>query len=618
MYGFYRIAAVSPELRVADVSFNTKEIIRCGEEARRAGACLTVFPELSLTGTTCGDLFYQPLLLDEAWKGLETIAEHFRSEAMILVVGLPVLVKNQVYNCAAVLQNGDIMLSPKRGNDPRFADGAVLLDGLVSTDHVFSETYRINECFTFGIEIGDDWRKSISPGAVLAEQGVALICNLSAGNRTARQAEEKRQTFGSRAGLHHAIYLAASSGVHESTTDAVCDGQLLIAEDDVIVENERYSRKSDILYRDVDFGALQGQRLRQRMAEPAAEHLTLEPVSEVDELKYRHVDPLPFLMGGDEACRESFRIQCHALAKRLEITGSQKAVLGLSGGLDSTLAFLVAAETFKLLGRDPGDVLALTMPGFGTTNRTKGNAEKLAECLKAELRTVDIKAACLQHFADIGHDPADHSVTYENTQARERTQILMDVANRERGLLIGTGDLSEIALGWSTYNGDHMSMYSVNCTVSKTAIRAIVKWYAESQEDETLRQVLLDILATPVSPELLPADEDGGIQQKTETILGAYELHDFYLYHIVRNGADPEKVLFLAKAAFGNTYPEEEIRRTLQLFIRRFFTQQFKRSCSCDGPVTGPVSLSPRTDWKMPSDASAASWLARLETEQKG
>lgn len=614
---FYRSAVVSPVLRVADIGYNVKEIIRCAHQAENEGANLVLFPELSVTGATCGDLFLQPFFLQEAWNGIQKIAEEFKESSMILIAGVPVLHNCNVYNCAAVIQKNKINLTPGRKTDRHFADGTALIFNESEPSFASVFTMEDDPDFMLGIEVGDDWNSISAPCHEMIEEGVTLICNPAKGNVTSQQAELKRETFRNRSELGHIVYLSAASGVQESTTDFVCDGQLLIAEDGNLKEHGRYSRESEILYRDVDLSALKYQKIKNKTC-PALnlykdQCIVLQSCKKHNDLKFREIAPLPFLCKTDTECEDIFRIQMAGLAKRLEVTGSTKAVLGLSGGLDSTLAMLVCAETFAMLGRDMRDILTLTMPGFGTTKRTKGNAEKMAEALGAELRTIDIKAACLQHFQDIGHDPADHTVTYENTQARERTQILMDVANRERGLLIGTGDLSEIALGWCTYNADHMSMYSVNPSIPKTLVRQLVEWYANKKASADLQSILLDVLATPVSPELLPGDAEGGIQQKTESILGAYELHDFYLYHFIKYGASPEKIFCLTKKAFSDTYPEEEIKRTLQLFFRRFFTQQFKRSCMPDGPQTTEISLSPRTSWQMPSDGSFSVWLNKLE-----
>ena len=424
-----------------------------------------------------------------------------------------------------------------------------------------------------------------------------------------------------------AAYVYASAGVHESTTDMVFSGHLMIAENgSMLAESKPFSRQTEIVYADVDVERLNMQRLSEGSFQDfdsrtiIARAATLECLRACDTLQYRYVSPTPFVPGNietrDTSCTEIFNIQCAGLAKRLEATRSKRAVIGLSGGLDSTLALLVVAETFKLLKRPAKEILALTMPGFGTTHRTRNNAVELAKLLGVELRTVDIQKACLQHFADIGHDPQKLDVTYENVQARERTQILMDIANSEGGIVIGTGDLSEIALGWSTYNADHMSMYAVNCDIPKTLVRHIVSWYADrsahleaAEKGAALAAVLKDILDTPVSPELLPADSSGQIAQKTESILGAYEIHDFFLYHFAKYGATPEKLRYLAKYAFKDLHTDEEIDKALAVFIRRFFTQQFKRNCIPDGPKVGTISLSPRADWRMPSDSSFSDWI---------
>lgn len=440
-----------------------------------------------------------------------------------------------------------------------------------------------------------------------------------------------------------AAYVYASAGVHESTTDMVFSGHLMIAENgSMLAESKPFSRETEIMYADVDVERLNMQRLSEGSFQDydsraiIACATTLDCLRGCDTLQYRYVSPTPFVPGNietrDTSCTEIFNIQCAGLAKRLEATRSKRAVIGLSGGLDSTLALLVVAETFKLLKRPASEILTLTMPGFGTTNRTKSNAVELAKLLGVKLRTVDIQKACLQHFADIGHDPQKLDVTYENVQARERTQILMDIANSEGGIVIGTSDLSEIALGWSTYNADHMSMYAVNCDIPKTLVRHIVNWYAdravrdpnqtgaesipnqtaanlETSNKASLAAVLRDILDTPVSPELLPADSNGQIAQKTECILGAYELHDFFLYHFAKYGAAPDKLRYLAKYAFANRHTDGEIDKALAIFVRRFFTQQFKRSCIPDGPKVGTISLSSRADWRMPSDASSSDWM---------
>jgi NAD+ synthase (glutamine-hydrolysing) len=497
------------------------------------------------------------------------------------------------------------------------------------------------------VEICEDLWTPAPPSGELALAGANVIVNLSASDALVGKRDYRRNLVMNQSARCMAAYVYASAGVHESTTDMVFSGHLMIAENgSMLAESRPFSRETEIVYADVDVERLNMQRLSEGSFQDfdsraiIARAATLDCLRGCDTLQYRYVSPTPFVPGSIETrdinCTEIFNIQCAGLAKRLEATRSKRAVIGLSGGLDSTLALLVVAETFKLLNRSASEILALTMPGFGTTKRTKNNAVELAKLLGVELRTVDIQKACLQHFVDIGHDPQKLDVTYENVQARERTQILMDIANSEGGIVIGTGDLSEIALGWSTYNADHMSMYAVNCDIPKTLVRHIVRWYAdravhnpsefgaELSPSETgahletrekgaeLVAVLRDILDTPVSPELLPADSNGQIAQKTECILGAYELHDFFLYHFAKYGAAPDKLRYLAKYAFANRHTDEEIDKALAIFVRRFFTQQFKRSCIPDGPKVGTISLSPRADWRMPSDASFGDWLKEI------
>ncbi len=571
MFGFYRIAVCVPQLKVADVPFNTAEIIRCAAEAAEKGAGLILFPELSITGVTCADLFRQKRLTDAAMDGLEEIAEALADKDITLVTGAPVREDGKVLLCSAVIRNGTVTLC----NDTVFNCG----NGI-----------RLAVCTDTAANLPDN------ANLILIQTALPAVIG---------QRAYHRELYRLLSGQRHCVIAFASAGVHESTTDSVCAGHSFICENgEVLAENTGFCRDSNILYADADMEKTSALCNLEEPIDPEEDMPELEPLKETDSILYRTVNPLPFIPADKEnGCAEVFEIQVNGLMKRLFCSGSQKAVLGISGGLDSTLAILVAAEAAKRLGWTPDRVLAITMPGFGTTERTKNNSEILSLRLGCELRKIDIRPACLQHFRDIGHDPDVLDVTYENVQARERTQILMDTANRERGLVIGTGDLSEIALGWSTYNADHMSMYNVNCDVSKTLIRVIVDWYADGHA--AVKDVLKDILATPVSPELLPGD------QKTESILGAYELHDFYLYHFARYGATPEKIRHLAGLAFGEKYPAEEIDRTLTLFLRRFFTQQFKRSCSPDGPRVGSIALSPRGGWAMPSDAAMDIWMKK-------
>lgn len=658
MFGFYRFASVSPILKVADTDFNTEEIIRCGKDAVQNGATFVVFPELCITGYTCSDLFHQELLLQKSLGSLSRIAEAFRDSNAVIAVGLPLRMFGKLYNCAAFLQHGNLVAVTPKIHLPNqrefyekrhFSSGRDLLrstsagpamcpvDGFgdVPVTNFFTvrgsrekDATSSSSEIRIGVELCEDLWTPVPPSGELSLAGANVIVNLSASDALVGKRDYRRDLVRNQSARCMAAYVYASAGVHESTTDMVFSGHLMIAENgSLLAESRPFSRESEIIYADVDVERLNMQRLSEGSfqdfdsREIYARAAAFESLQPIEKLQYRFVSPTPFVPGSiesrDRSCTEIFNIQCAGLAKRLDAAHSKHAVIGLSGGLDSTLALLVVAETFKLLNRPAKEIIALTLPGFGTTKRTKSNAVKLAELLGTELRTVDIQKACLQHFADIGHDPKTLDVTYENVQARERTQILMDIANSEGGIVIGTGDLSEIALGWSTYNADHMSMYAVNCDIPKTLVRHIVGWYADraarldaGEKGDALATVLKDILDTPVSPELLPADANGQIAQKTESILGAYEIHDFYLYHFAKYGATPKKMLFLAKYAFAGKYSAEELEKALALFVRRFFTQQFKRSCIPDGPKVGTISLSPRADWRMPSDASFDSWLS--------
>ncbi|MBR5693558.1 MAG: NAD(+) synthase [Fibrobacter sp.] len=664
MFGFYRFACVSPVLKVADTAYNTEEIVRSAKIAASNGAAFVVFPELCITGYTCSDLFHQELLLQNSTQALLKIAKALKDTDAVIAVGLPLRIFGRLYNCAAFVQRGKVIAVTPKIHLPNqrefyekrhFSSGRDLLRGdagngcaplrcLIEDAGEVPITNYITvkggaSCNSgsevrIGVELCEDLWTPAPPSGELALAGANVIVNLSASDALVGKRDYRRNLVMNQSARCMAAYVYASAGVHESTTDMVFSGHLMIAENgSMLAESKPFSRETEIVYADVDVERLNMQRLSEGSFQDfdsraiIARAATLECLRDCDTLQYRFVSPTPFVPGStetrDASCTEIFNIQCAGLAKRLEATCSKRAVIGLSGGLDSTLALLVVAETFKLLNRPAKEILALTMPGFGTTNRTRNNAVELAKLLGVELRTVDIQKACLQHFADIGHDPQKLNVTYENVQARERTQILMDIANSEGGIVIGTGDLSEIALGWSTYNADHMSMYAVNCDIPKTLVRHIVSWYADravrnpnqaaahlapSEPGAALAAVLRDILDTPVSPELLPADSSGQIAQKTESILGAYEIHDFFLYHFAKYGSTPEKLRYLAKYAFANRHSDEEIDKALAVFIRRFFTQQFKRSCIPDGPKVGTISLSPRADWRMPSDASYSDW----------
>lgn len=651
MFGFYRFASVCPTLKVADTAYNTAEIIRCAREAIDGGSAFVVFPELCITGYTCSDLFHQELLLKKSLESLSEIAKAFADSDTVIAVGLPLRMFGRLYNCAAFVQKGKLVAVTPKIHLPNqrefyekrhFSSGRDLLRGGAAGaapvcrvegfgDVPVTNFFTVNgegSEVRVGVELCEDLWTPVPPSGELALAGANVIVNLSASDALVGKGDYRRNLVMNQSARCMAAYVYASAGVHESTTDMVFSGHLMIAENGtMLAETKNYSRESEIIYADVDVERLNMQRLSEGSfqdfdsREFYARAASFDGLRSMESLKYRFVAPTPFVPGNaetrDQNCKEIFNIQCAGLAKRIEASHTKRAVVGLSGGLDSTLALLVISETFKLLKRPASEILVLTMPGFGTTKRTKNNAVTMAELLGVELRTIDIQKACMQHFADIGHDPNTLNVTYENVQARERTQILMDIANKEGGIVVGTGDLSEIALGWSTYNADHMSMYAVNCDIPKTLVRHVVGWYADRARNfiadektaDELSLVLRDILDTPVSPELLPADANGQIAQKTESILGAYEIHDFYLYHFAKYGATPQKMLFLAKYAFAGKYSDEELEKALAVFVRRFFTQQFKRSCIPDGPKVGTISLSPRADWRMPSDSSFGDWL---------
>lgn len=636
MFGFYRVATCSPVVKVADAEFNTARILELAEKAAAHSASVVLFPELAVTAYSCGDLFHNETLLNAAEHAVSQIAEKSASLPSVFIVGAPVRRQNRLFNAAVVIQHGRLCGIVPKTNLPNYrefyekryfssgygirnatADFAGQTEIPFGTDLIF----RSGSELVFGIEICEDMWSTVPPSSYLALNGATLILNPSASNELVGKADYRRELVRGQSARCVAAYAYVSAGVSESTMDTVCGGHSIAAENGtVLLDSERFSREDALYVTDFDLARIQGARLSDSPFANSAEMnphtdyriLKLEPapVPELKEIE-RKVPRLPFVPSSDaardERCQEIFAIQSAGLAKRIEHTHAEKAVIGISGGLDSTLALLVCVNTMKLIGRTPEDVLAITMPGFGTTGRTYNNAVNLCRLLGVELREIGIKDACMEHFRSIGHDPEDHSVVYENAQARERTQILMDVANQADGFVVGTGDLSEIAMGWCTYNADHMSMYAVNCSVPKTLIRYLIAYVGDHSE-QAVRDILRDIIDTPVSPELLPAADDGTIRQKTEDIIGPYEIHDFFLYHFMKYGASPEKILFLAERAFGKEYPEEKLKTFLKTFIRRFFSQQFKRSCSTDGPKVGTISLSPRGDWRMPSDASPQAW----------
>ncbi len=637
--GMIRVAAVSPTLKVADVAFNLAAIEEATLQAADQGVQLIVFPELALTGYSCGDLFYQQSLLENVREGLKTLTALSEQTGMILIAGAPVRQSGRLFNAAVVMSHGRIcgvvpktyLPNTQEFYEERWFSSAVdLVDDQLTwldeappfgTDLLF-DVDGMPDCL-FGIEICEDAWVASPPSGAMAAAGATLLINLSASPEILGKCTYRKALVESQSARCLAAYLYASAGPGESSTDLVFSGHSLVAEyGQILSETKRFQFETQMAVADIDIQRLVHERLRNNSyaACQADQDFLLIPVEVTERQADNLLRPIartPFVPVGvaerQERCEEIFAIQTTGLMKRLQHTGSQKVVLGISGGLDSTLALLVTVKAFDRLNWSRDDVVAVTMPGFGTTARTKGNAEALAAELGVTLRTISIDAAVRQHFADIGQDPEKHDITYENSQARERTQILMDLANQVGGLVVGTGDLSELALGWATYNGDHMSMYGVNASVPKTLVRYLIEWCAEAEFSGKAAEVLHDVCATPVSPELLPPDADGDISQKTEDHVGPYELHDFFLFQVVRNQFAPRKILDLACRAFAEDYSKAEILKWLKLFYSRFFAQQFKRSCLPDGPKVGSVSLSPRGDWRMPSDASSALWLAELD-----
>lgn len=631
--GFIKVAALTPKVTVADTQANRKEICRLMDEAEAKGAKILVFPELCITGYTCGDLFYQQVLLREAKKELLAIAKYTQRKDYLAFVGLPLEYNGKLYNVAAAVTQGKVLgLVPKTHipNYNEFYERRHFAPGMkqpvpVALDEdtvVPMGTRVLFQCrqmpeLKIGAEICEDVWAPNPPGVEHALAGATLLVNLSASDETTGKDMYRKSLVTGQSGRLICGYVYCSAGDGESTQDVVYSGHNLIAENGTLLaESRRFCNES--IYTELDMVRLNEERRRMSTFMTSDEsyiNVEFSLKEEKTELT-RFVDPAPFVPGNkadrEKRCEEIFMIQAMGLKKRLEHTHAATAVVGISGGLDSTLALLVMVKAFDLIGKDHKDIVAVTMPGFGTTDRTYDNAVSLIKSLGATFREVSIVDSVRVHFKDIGQDEAVHDVTYENGQARERTQILMDIANKSGGMVIGTGDMSELALGWATYNGDHMSMYGVNASVPKTLVRHLVCYYADTCADETLQKVLYDVLDTPVSPELLPP-EDGKISQKTEDIVGPYELHDFFLYYILRFGCTPKKIYRLANYAFAGTYDTETIQKWLKTFYRRFFSQQFKRSCLPDGPKAGTVAVSPRGDLRMPSDASARIWMEELE-----
>ena len=630
--GFVKVAAVTPKIKVADTKYNAELILDMMKESTRQGAKIVVFPELCLTGYTCQDLFLQERLLQGAKDALMKLVKESASLDAIFFVGLPFEILGKLYNVAAVFSHGEVLgLVPKsylpNYNEfyeaRHFVSGAELATEVVLPDGscVPADRDLLFVCeqmpkLRIGVELCEDLWTPNPPSISHALAGASVLVNLSASNELTGKDSYRRELVSGQSARLLAAYIYASAGEGESTQDLVFSGHNIIAENgQILAESKRFGH--GILYSEIDVERLCAQR--RRMTTFVTEDQTHTEILfslKIEETKLtRLIDPAPFVptdrQNREKRCDEILMIQAMGLKKRLEHTGAN-AVVGISGGLDSTLALLVTAKAFDALGLDRKHIISVTMPCFGTTDRTYNNACKMSLSLGAELREVPIAAAVMQHFKDIGHDPEDHSVTYENSQARERTQVIMDIANANGGMVIGTGDMSELALGWATYNGDHMSMYGVNASVPKTLVRHLVQYYADTTDDKELQEVLYDVLDTPVSPELLPP-KDGKIAQKTEDLVGPYELHDFFLYYFLRFGYTPSKIYRIAKYSFAGEYDDETIYKWLRTFCWRFFAQQFKRSCLPDGPKVGTVALSPRGDWRMPSDACVASWMRDLE-----
>ncbi len=641
-YGFVKVAAAVPGVRVADCRYNACQVEKQIIIAEGKGVRIIVFPELCITGYTCGDLFSNQLLLEEAEMGLMRILNNTRQLDIVSILGMPVTLGGEgiLVNAAVVIQHGKVLgVVPKTylPNYKEFYEKRWFTPSpaiSASSVHLCGQNVPMGNSLlfdagdaTFGIEICEDLWAPVPPSSLLAMHGAEIIFNLSADNESTGKHSYLRSLISQQSARCIAGYVFSSCGFGESTTDVVFGGNGLIYENGVMLaSSKRFSLVEQLVISEIDVERLRTERrvnttfsaCRAHSATFTPVHIPVEHVNERELNLTRTFPTHPFVPLGDELnerCEEIISIQVSGLAQRLLHTHAKSIVIGISGGLDSTLALLVAIRTCDKLERSRKDIVGVTMPGFGTTDRTYRNAMRLMSLLGVSVREINIREACVNHFKDIGHDMAVHDVVYENSQARERTQILMDIANQTGGLVVGTGDLSELALGWATYNGDHMSMYGINCSIPKTLVRHLVKWMADNSIDETARDTLLDIVNTPISPELMPADEQGNIKQMTEDLVGPYELHDFFLYYFVRCGFSPAKIRFLATRTFRNMYDEETIDKWLHTFIRRFFTQQFKRSCLPDGPKVGSVSLSPRGDWRMPSDASAELWLKNAGME---
>lgn len=633
-YGYVKVGASTLELKVSDTIYNVQMIKKQIDEAVNKNIQIISFPELSITGYTCGDLFNQDILIDKSYEGLKDLVDYSKDKMIVIIVGSPIKCENKLYNCAVVINNGKILgIVPKTyipnynefyemrwfksSNDLKIKEINLFNEIVpIGVDLIF--TSKLDDELKFGVEICEDVWGLYPKSNDYASSGASIIFNLSASNETIGKYDFRKELIKMQSVKTISGYVYSSSGINESSTDLLFSGSSLIYENGKLLsENNRFDFNSNLIYSDIDIKRLVNDRRKNTsfISNTDKEYRNIYFTTSKNNFISRKYSKYPFVPSNEEKreerCKEIINIQSSALAKRLKHTNIKKCVIGVSGGLDSTLAFLVIKKAFEKLKIDNKNIIAVTMPGFGTTNRTYENALDLIKINNATLKEIDIKKACLVHYSDIDQDINNHDITYENAQARERTKILMDIANKENALVIGTGDLSELALGWCTYNGDHMSMYSVNSSIPKTLVKYLVKYIADT--DKKNKKVLYDILSTPISPELLPADEKGNIKQITEDKIGPYILHDFYLYHFFRYGASPKKIYMLAVNTFENEYSKEEILKWLKVFIKRFFTQQFKRSCMPDGVKVGSISLSPRGDLRMPSDASYNIWIKELE-----
>ena len=633
-YGYVKVGASTLELKVSDTIYNVQMIKKQIDEAVNKNIQIISFPELSITGYTCGDLFNQDILIDKSYEGLKDLVDYSKDKMIVIIVGSPIKCENKLYNCAVVINNGKILgIVPKTyipnynefyemrwfksSNDLKIKEINLFNEIVpIGVDLIF--TSKLDDELKFGVEICEDVWSLYPKSNDYASSGASIIFNLSASNETIGKYDFRKELIKMQSVKTISGYVYSSSGINESSTDLLFSGSSLIYENGKLLsENNKFDFNSNLIYSDVDIKRLVNDRRKNTsfISNTDKEYRNIYFTTSKNNLISRKYSKYPFVPSNEdkreERCKEIINIQSSALAKRLKHTNIKKCVIGVSGGLDSTLAFLVIKKAFEKLKIDNKNIIAVTMPGFGTTNRTYENALDLIKINNATLKKIDIKKACLVHYSDIDQDINNHDITYENAQARERTKILMDIANKENALVIGTGDLSELALGWCTYNGDHMSMYSVNSSIPKTLVKYLVKYIADT--DKKNKKVLYDILSTPISPELLPTDEKGNIKQITEDKIGPYILHDFYLYHFFRYGASPKKIYMLAVNTFENEYSKEEILKWLKVFIKRFFTQQFKRSCMPDGVKVGSISLSPRGDLRMPSDASYNIWIKELE-----